>query len=155
MELQEKLHRLRNENGDTQIDLAEKLEVSRQTISRWEAGTSVPTTENLMRLIALYGVPLDEWVKEDRTPSSRPKSTDTAEDWTPQEEAVAEGTKSKRGWRKKRALLIALLLAASLIVGGLLFIRQRSFSVGMDDLEGEVIDIDEFSVIDGSFLPVP
>ncbi|MCI9170306.1 MAG: helix-turn-helix transcriptional regulator [Lawsonibacter sp.] len=153
MKLQEKLHRLREENGISQINLAEKLEVSRQTISRWEAGTSVPTTENLMRLSVLYGVPLDEWVKEDWTPSSRPKSMDTGEDWTPQEEAVAEGTKSKRGQRKKRALLIALLLAAGLIVGGLLFIRQRSVSVSMDDLEGEVIDIgmgEEISFVDVS-----
>ncbi len=153
MKLQEKLHRLREENGISQINLAEKLEVSRQTISRWEAGTSVPTTENLMRLSVLYGVPLDEWVKEDWTPSSRPKSMDTGEDWTPQEEAVAEGTESKRGQRKKRALLIALLLAAGLIVGGLLFIRQRSVSVSMDDLEGEVIDIgmgEEVSFVDVS-----
>ena len=72
MKLQEKLHRLREENGISQINLAEKLEVSRQTISRWEAGTSVPATENLMRLSVLYGVPLDEWVKEDWTPSSAP-----------------------------------------------------------------------------------
>ena len=153
MELQEKLRCLRKENGVPQIDRAEKLEVSRQTISRWEAGTSVPTTENLMRLSVLYGVPLDEWVKEDWTPSSRPKSMDTGEDWTPQEEAVAEGTESKRGRRKKRALLIALLLAAGLIVGGLLFIRQRSVSVSMDDLEGEVIDIgmgEEVSFVDVS-----
>ncbi len=153
MKLQEKLHRLREENGISQINLAEKLEVSRQTISRWEAGTSVPATENLMRLSVLYGVPLDEWVKEDWTPSSRPKSMDTGEDWTPQEEAVAEGTESKRGQRKKRALLIALLLAAGLIVGGLLFIRQRSVSVSMDDLEGEVIDIgmgEEVSFVDVS-----
>lgn len=153
MKLQEKLHRLREENGISQINLAEKLEVSRQTISRWEAGTSVPATENLMRLSVLYGVPLDEWVKEDWTPSSRPKSMDTGEDWTPQEEAVAEGTESKRGRRKKRALLIALLLAAGLIVGGLLFIRQRSVSVSMDDLEGEVIDIgmgEEVSFVDVS-----
>lgn len=153
MELQDKLRCLRNENGVTQIDLAEKLEVSRQTISRWEAGTSVPTTENLMRLSALYGVPLDEWVKEDWTPSSHPKSADAAEDRTPQEEAVAEGTKSKRGRRKKRALLIALLLAVGLIAGGLLFIRQRSLSVSMDDLEGEVIDIgmgEEVSFVDVS-----
>lgn len=153
MKLQEKLHRLREENGISQINLAEKLEVSRQTISRWEAGTSVPATENLMRLSVLYGVPLDEWVKEDWTPSSRPKSMDTGEDWTPQEEAVAEGTESKRGRRKKRALLIVLLLAAGLIVGGLLFIRQRSVSVSMDDLEGEVIDIgmgEEVSFVDVS-----
>ena len=62
-------------------------------------------------------------------------------------------TKSKRGQRKKRALLIALLLAAGLIVGGLLFIRQRSVSVSMDDLEGEVIDIgmgEEISFVDVS-----
>ena len=153
MSLAEKIFSLRTARSMSQDDLAEKLEVSRQTISRWEAGTSVPTTENLMRLSVLYGVPLDEWVKEDWTPSSRPKSMDTGEDWTPQEEAVAEGTESKRGRRKKRALLIALLLAAGLIVGGLLFIRQRSVSVSMDDLEGEVIDIgmgEEVSFVDVS-----
>lgn len=56
MELTEKLISLRRENGLTQLALAEKMEVSRQTISRWESGEAFPSSDNLRRLGELYGV---------------------------------------------------------------------------------------------------
>lgn len=59
MALTEKLARLRKENGLSQLDLAEKLSVSRQAISKWEVGTAVPTTDNLRVLSELYGVSID------------------------------------------------------------------------------------------------
>lgn len=59
MSLATKLVSLRKEKGLTQIALAEKLDVSRQAISRWEVGTSVPSTDNLKVLCELYGVSVD------------------------------------------------------------------------------------------------
>ena len=55
MVLSEKLAALRKEHGYSQLYVAERLNVSRQAISRWEVGSSVPSTENLMELSRLYG----------------------------------------------------------------------------------------------------
>ena len=62
MELKERLAQLRREHGLSQNDLAEKLNVSRQAISRWEQGTAVPSSDNLIYLSRLYGITLDELV---------------------------------------------------------------------------------------------
>lgn len=59
MSFPEKLLSLRKQNGFTQMELAEKLHVSRQAISRWEVGTAAPSTENLKELSALYDVSVD------------------------------------------------------------------------------------------------
>lgn len=59
MDLKETLQYYRKEKGLSQIELAEILEVSRQTISKWETGTVLPSAENLLALSQLYGVPVD------------------------------------------------------------------------------------------------
>lgn len=66
MELKEKLVALRKEKGLTQLVVAEKLNVSRQAISRWESGTALPSTDNLRCLGALYEVPIDYLVNEEQ-----------------------------------------------------------------------------------------
>lgn len=65
MELKEKLVALRKEKGLTQLAVAEKLDVSRQAISRWESGTALPSTDNFKCLGALYGVPVDYLINEE------------------------------------------------------------------------------------------
>ena len=60
MELSQKLKELRKKQGLTQLELAERLFVSRQAISGWEAGTSRPSTENLQSLSRLFNIPLDD-----------------------------------------------------------------------------------------------
>ena len=59
MTLATKLVSLRKQKGLTQMELAEKLNVSRQAISRWEVGAAVPSTDNLKVLGELYEVPVD------------------------------------------------------------------------------------------------
>ena len=59
MELSKKVKALRKKQGLSQLELAEKIFVSRQAISGWEAGTSRPSTENLQCLSKLYAVPLE------------------------------------------------------------------------------------------------
>uniref|UniRef100_UPI00376FD81D helix-turn-helix domain-containing protein n=1 Tax=Enterococcus lactis TaxID=357441 RepID=UPI00376FD81D len=52
------LKRLRKEHGITQENLAENLHVSRQTISNWENGNTLPDIENLKLLSQFYHIPL-------------------------------------------------------------------------------------------------
>ncbi len=65
MKLTEKLIFLRKQKGLSQLDVAERLNVSRQAISRWEVGTAVPNTDNLKYLSKLYGVPVDYLLHDD------------------------------------------------------------------------------------------
>ena len=62
IELGNHLAELRKKHGYSQEDLADKLDISRQAISKWENGESDPSTENLIALSKLYGVSLDELV---------------------------------------------------------------------------------------------
>ena len=65
MGLNDKLYKLRKEKGLTQSDLADKLGVSRQSVSNWEVGSVVPSTKRLKDLSHLYGVPLNYLLDED------------------------------------------------------------------------------------------
>ena len=53
------LKKLRTENHLSQEKLAEKLGVSRQSISKWEQGYAVPDTDNVFKLSKLYGLSVD------------------------------------------------------------------------------------------------
>ena len=66
MELSQKLKELRKKQGLTQLELAERLFVSRQAISGWEAGTSRPSTENLQSLSRLFNIPLETLLDDSR-----------------------------------------------------------------------------------------
>lgn len=59
MTLSDKLVFLRKREGLSQMEIAEQLDVSRQAVSRWEAGTSKPSTENLQLLCKIYQVTMD------------------------------------------------------------------------------------------------
>ena len=67
MELSQKLKELRKKQGLTQLELAERLFVSRQAISGWEAGTSRPSTENLQSLSRLFNIPLETLTQQRRS----------------------------------------------------------------------------------------
>ena len=60
--LQENIYALRRKAGLSQEQLAERLAVTRQTISKWEGGHSVPDLEKLQAMAAVFGVTLDELI---------------------------------------------------------------------------------------------
>ncbi len=62
MRLGETIYRLRTQKNMSQGDLADALEVSRQSISKWENNSAVPELEKLVRMSQLFGVSLDELV---------------------------------------------------------------------------------------------
>lgn len=62
----EKLKKIRKESSLTQEQLAEKLNVSRQAITKWESGDGVPDIENLKQISKLFNITIDELVKEEK-----------------------------------------------------------------------------------------
>ena len=56
----------RIENKLTQEELAKKLNISRQTVSKWEVGTSLPNIEQLIQLTELLNLSLDNLIKGDK-----------------------------------------------------------------------------------------
>ena len=65
MEISERLREARQSTGMTQDQVAEKILVSRVTVSHWKSGKSLPDIVSLMGLSDLYGISLDELVKGD------------------------------------------------------------------------------------------
>lgn len=65
MTLGEKVQKLRKEKQMSQEDLAEKLKVSRQTISRWEQDQALPDLSNIIALGKIFSVSIDDLVQTD------------------------------------------------------------------------------------------
>lgn len=80
MELSKKIYQLRKLAGMTQEQLAEKLNISRQTLSKWENGTSVPDVEAVVRLSALFNTSLEELLLEEENRVEEEKTQITLED---------------------------------------------------------------------------
>lgn len=65
VEIANKLVKLRKKNGLSQEELADKLGISRQAVSKWERAEASPDTDNLICLAKLYNISLDELLSED------------------------------------------------------------------------------------------
>ena len=115
MTLGENITRLRTEMGWSQGDLADALDVSRQSISRWETDGSVPELDKLLRLSDLFGVTLDELVRGE---GGTQKSTD-APDTKPKTEK--SGSRISHTQAIVGAALLwtgVLIIIAILLLGG-------------------------------------
>ena len=73
MTLGERLTRLRSQAGLSQDALAERLGVSRQSVSKWENGVSTPDLDKLVKLGEVFGVSLDQLVKGEAPPPAEPE----------------------------------------------------------------------------------
>ena len=65
MRLPDKIITLRKARGWSQEEFAEKLDVSRQAISRWENGTALPDAQNILQISKLFGVTTDYLLNDD------------------------------------------------------------------------------------------
>lgn len=152
MDVAERLAALRKRAGLSQGDVAARLNVSRQAVSRWETGFTVPSTDNLSHLGRLYGVTLDELLSysaalppekpQEEAPAQQPKAEAPAP--TPQPAAASAPAHAK-------VIIIALsILCLLLAIGvGVLLHQKHSENreLTFDEIESESIedaDIDEF-----------
>ena len=74
----EKLQALRRSAGMSQDTLAERLDVSRQAVSKWERDEALPETENLIRIAEIFGVSLDELLQQPRRTAAEAPRFDSA-----------------------------------------------------------------------------
>ena len=96
--LSERIYQFRRKSGLSQEQLAEKIGVSRQAISKWESGTSMPEFQKLLALSECFHITLDELVK-DRGAEERTEETRS----TPKE------AKARKPWIRKPAFVFAWL----------------------------------------------
>ncbi len=116
IEIANRLVNLRKENGLSQEQLAEKIGVSRQAVSKWERSEASPDTDNLIMLARLYQISLDELLRtEDEIPIPEPEEPsapdpeeaekaeeDTGEPEKPEEAANEEKASAEAEAGKKR-----------------------------------------------------
>ena len=107
MDLSEKLIVLRKERGWSQEDFAEKLEVSRQAISRWENGTTLPDAQNILRISKLFNVTADYLLNDGYERESDMLTADSATE----EDAHLPKKKKQSRWYLIPAICGILLIA--------------------------------------------
>lgn len=71
MNLADKITYLRKQKGWSQEDLSEKLDISRQSVSKWESGTSIPDLNKIIKLSDIFGVSTDYLLKDEEAESER------------------------------------------------------------------------------------
>lgn len=117
MSFNEKLIELRKKEGLSQEELGYKLNVTRQTVSKWELGQTTPEMDKLIEISKIFNISVDELIKETETN-------------TEIEQIKEEKTENKLNKKKKwvRALLIGLVIAV-VIFFLLTFLGLKLFNV--------------------------
>lgn len=100
MKFNEKLVKLRKENLLSQEELAEKLGVTRQTISKWELEQTTPDMDKLTQIAKLFNVSVDELLNEADEPTKTNKASD------------------KNNNKKNTAIVIILIIVLIFVLGG-------------------------------------
>lgn len=140
MTLCDKLVKLRKRKNLSQMDVAEQLDVSRQAVSRWEAGTSKPSTDNIRLLCKIYDVTIDYLLdeSEDEPPEIVPIGPSV------ESRPVREILEKKNLWIKW--LVISFIAFALLVSGYYLYenSHQESF-VNLHEIQKQEDVLDENS----------
>lgn len=93
MQFEEKLFLLRKKAGLSQAELSEKVGVSRQAISKWETGRTVPETSKMIAIANLFDVTIDYLIRDEQEKV---------------ELSAQGGQTTKVGLRKRHILIYAL-----------------------------------------------
>ena len=115
MDFNNKLYELRKQKGLSQEELANRLNVSRQTVSKWEVGESAPDMEKLAAISELFDISLDELVLN-KVPEKEKASEQIvrSEMYSDIKEHVL--TEENRKKAKKGLKIAAIVLGAFLLI---------------------------------------
>lgn len=136
----EKIAALRREKGMSQEALGEKLGLSRQAVSKWEADQAVPTMDNLVELSRLFGVPVDTLLRPDEPlPGKEQKPSEGVK-------LSAEGLKISYApvlTRKTKWFIIAvaILLFVSVIGNMISIIQKQNYELEVLHLQTQVQEL--------------
>ena len=147
MSLQEKLTNLRKEQKLSQLEVAEAIRVSRQAVSKWEAGTTVPSTDNLKFLSDLYGVSVD-YLLDNGVDTPAP----------PEEEAMEAQVQPalRKRFTLERKLIVVLSCALALMAAIIIYIaapheKEENKVAPISELEEVNVNEGGSSYVDFSF----
>lgn len=112
--LSEKIYTLRRKSGLSQEQLAKKIGVSRQAISKWEGGLSIPELEKIRALSEFFNVSIDELTRE--------QETDNPSDDTEEKPYIADSKEKKN----KIGFFLCLIGAVCLILFGVIMMIHPS-----------------------------
>ena len=132
MKFNEKLVKLRKENLLSQEELAEKLGVTRQTISKWELEQTTPDMDKLSQMAKLFNVSVDELLNEADEPTKTNKASD------------------KNNNKKNTAIVIILIIVLIVVLGG---VGISIFNKPANSVENGKENVGIIGVFGGHYLP--
>ena len=132
----ENLKTLRKQKGFSQEELATRLHVVRQTISKWEKNLSVPDADTLIRLAEILEVSVSELL------GAKIENENTASDVAEQlsrinEQLAIKNRRSRRIWK-----IVAIILAAIILINIVIavFFSVPTLNEGIQSNQPEIID---------------
>lgn len=134
MTLDKRLAYLRKRERMSQAEVAEKLDVSRQAVSRWESGDSKPSIENLQSLCKLYHMSLDQMFATDDDIPSPVVLMDSNEE----KKTIQDIRRKRNNWI--RWLALGVVVVALLICIFFMYKKeQKENTSDLHDLQGEEV----------------
>lgn len=132
----ENLKTLRKQKGFSQEELATRLHVVRQTISKWEKNLSVPDADTLIRLAEILEVSVSELL------GAKIENENTASDVAEQlsrinEQLAIKNRRSRRIWKNVAIILAAIILINIFIA---VFFSVPTLNEGIQSNQPEIID---------------
>lgn len=141
MKLSEKLVCLRKEKKLSQFDVAEALHVSRQAISKWESGSSVPSTDNLKFLSDLYDVTVDFLLDDSQTVQEREEHLENKSE---SDVLRAETGKNRNllanKQRLKRVLFAVIVIIVVISIICIFYLKNQSQKFTISEVSGENLE---------------
>lgn len=138
MKLAEKLLLLRRRQGLSQEELAARLHVSRQAVSRWESGSALPDAANLVQLSDLFGVTADDLLRDERDVAA--DSSHASPGAAPEAPSSAPSPDPKQRRRRRAGWCLG---AAGLGGHGVVYLLSRAIEVPVPwitrDASGQVL----------------
>ncbi|MBR3838842.1 MAG: helix-turn-helix transcriptional regulator [Clostridia bacterium] len=119
MILADKVIKLRKKNGWSQEELADKMNVSRQAVSKWESAQTIPDLEKILQLSLLFGVTTDYLLKDEIEVEEL--TNDTSLDTTIKRISIEEANayieqRKKASWRIALATFLCILSPITIMV---------------------------------------
>ena len=134
--LNENIKALRKTKGLTQDELAIRLNVVRQTVSKWEKGLSVPDAEMLQRIAEVFEVNVSQLLG---APINQNENIDVIAEQLSRinEQLVVKNNRSRKIW-KTIGIILAIIIAGQLLLVALGITAYKSYEVGTDTYEDYV-----------------
>lgn len=131
--LNENIKALRKTKGLTQDELAIRLNVVRQTVSKWEKGLSVPDAEMLQRIAEVFEVNVSQLLGAS---INQNENIDVIAEQLSRinEQLVVKNNRSRKIW-KTIGIILAIIIAGQLLLVALGITAYKSYEVGTDTYE--------------------